>query len=57
MTNNEIPTQHLNQLTQKAKQLGASASVIITSKEIQIKDNLAALCNGEYTCPSYRIDL
>jgi predicted metal-binding protein len=50
-----MSTQHLNQLTQAAKQLGASASAVITSKEIQVKDNLAALCNGEYMCPSYCI--
>jgi predicted metal-binding protein len=23
------------------------------SKDIQVKDDLAALCNGEYTCPNY----
>lgn len=23
------------------------------SKEIQVEDNLAELCNGEYTCPNY----
>lgn len=48
-----ISNKHLNQLTQAAKQLGASASVVITSKEIQVKNNLAILCNGEYTCPNY----
>ncbi len=45
--------QQLELLTQKAKRLGANASAIISSKEIQAKDNLAALCNGEYTCPNY----
>jgi len=33
--------------------LGATVSTSISSKEIQVKDNLAALCNGEYTCPNY----
>ena len=48
-----ISEQQLEQLTQEAKRLGASASTIISSKEIQVKDDLAALCNGKYTCPSY----
>ena len=38
---------------QEAKSLGANASAIVLSKDIQVKDNLAALCNGEYTCPNY----
>lgn len=45
--------QQLEQLTQEAKRLGATSSTSILSKEIQVKDNLAALCNGEYTCPNY----
>ena len=45
--------QQLAHLTQEAKRLGATSSAIISSKEIQIKDNLAVLCNGEYTCPNY----
>jgi len=45
--------QQLEQLTKEAKKLGANASAMISSKEIQVKDNLAALCNGEYTCPNY----
>jgi len=53
MTNNEIPTQYLNQLTLDAKHIGASDSTIIYSRDIQVKDELAALCNGEYTCPNY----
>jgi len=48
-----ITKQQLANLIQEAKKLGASASTIISSKEIQVKDNLAALCNGEYTCPNY----
>jgi len=48
-----IPKQHLEQLTIKAIKLGATSSTIISSDEIQVKDNLAALCNGEYKCPNY----
>jgi predicted metal-binding protein len=48
-----IPKQQRQQLTREAKRLGATSSAIISSKEIQVKDNLAALCNGEYTCPNY----
>ena len=33
--------------------LGATSSAIISSKEIQVKEDLAALCNGEYICPNY----
>ncbi len=45
--------QQLSHLTHEAKRLGATGSTIISSKEIQVKDNLAALCNGEYTCQYY----
>ncbi len=45
--------QQLVQISQEAKNLGATDCAIIASKEIQAKDNLAALCNGEYTCPNY----
>ena len=48
-----ISKQQLEHLTQEAKKLGATSSAIISSKEIQAKDNLAVLCNGEYTCPNY----
>jgi predicted metal-binding protein len=48
-----ISKQHLEYLTQEAKRIGATSSAIISSKEIQVKDNLAALCNEEYTCPNY----
>ena len=40
-------------LVEEAKRLGATDSTIISSKEIQVKDELAALCNGEYPCPNY----
>jgi len=45
--------QQLAYLIQEAKKLGATSSAIISSKDIQVEDNLAALCNGEYTCPNY----
>ena len=45
--------QQLEQLTQEAKRLGATSSSVILSKEIQVKDELAALCNGDYSCPYY----
>ena len=48
-----ISKRQFEQLTQEAKRLGATASAIISSKEIKVKDDLAALCNGEYTCPNY----
>jgi predicted metal-binding protein len=53
MMNILISKQQPAHLTQEAKKLGASASTIISSKEIQVKDNLSGLCNGEYTCPNY----
>jgi len=53
MENILISEQQLEQLTQEAKRLGATSAAIISSKEIQVKDDLAALCNGEYPCPKY----
>ena len=53
MVDKLISKQQLTLLPQEAKKLGATSSAIISSKEIQVKDNLAALCNGEYACPSY----
>lgn len=43
----------LEHLIQEAKRLGATHSAILPSEEIQVKDSLAALCNGEYSCPNY----
>jgi predicted metal-binding protein len=40
-------------LAQEAVALGASASAIVLSRDIRVEDKLAALCNGEYTCPNY----
>jgi predicted metal-binding protein len=51
--NKMISKQQLAQLTHEAKRHGATSSAIISSKKIQVKENLAALCNGEYTCPDY----
>ena len=48
-----VSKQALARLAQEAISLGATSSAIISSQEIQVKDNLAALCNGEYTCPNY----
>jgi len=40
-------------LIEKALKLGASTCVAMESGLIQVKDDLAALCNGEYPCPNY----
>ena len=48
-----ISKQQLAHLTEEANRCGATASAIIASKEIQVEDHLAALCNGDYTCPNY----
>ena len=53
MVNITKPKYQLAHLIQEAKRLGATSSASILSKEIQVKDNLAKLCNGEYTCPNY----
>ena len=45
--------QHLEYLRQEARRLGATSSAVISSKEIQVKESLAALCNGEYSCAKY----
>ena len=37
--------------------LGATAVAIIPTSAIQVKDRLAALCNGEYVCPNYGLGL
>jgi predicted metal-binding protein len=48
-----VSKQQLAHLTREAERLGATSSAIISSKEIRVKDHLAALCNGDYTCPNY----
>jgi len=40
-------------LTQEAIRFGATDSAVISSSDIRVDDDLAALCNGEYTCPNY----
>lgn len=40
-------------MAKEAIGLGATSSAIISSTEIQVKEDLAALCNGEYICPNY----
>lgn len=53
MENILIAKQQLAQLTQEAKELGATSSAIIVSSEIKAEDHLALLCNGDYACPNY----
>lgn len=53
MGNIVISKQQLAHLTEEANRHGATASAIIASKEIQVEDHLAALCNGDYRCPNY----
>ena len=43
----------LADLKQEAIRFGASDSAVISSGDIRVEDDLAALCNGEYTCPNY----
>ena len=43
----------LKQLTREAIKLGATSAALISSKDIQIREDLAALCKGEYVCPKY----
>lgn len=48
-----ISKRQLAHLLHEAMTLGASSAAIIPSGEIQVKETLAALCNGEYSCPKY----
>jgi len=48
-----ISKQQFAPLTEEAKRLGATDSTIISSKEILVKNELAALCNGEFACLNY----
>ncbi len=45
--------ENLARLQQEALQLGATGAAVITSMDIRAVEELAALCNGEYVCPSY----
>lgn len=53
MTTTDLSRQDCLPMAREAINLGASDSAVILSREIQVKDKLAALCNGEYTCPNY----
>lgn len=53
MADELILKQKLDLLVREAKRLGASDSAIISSKEILVKDDLAALCNGAHPCQNY----
>ena len=53
MENELILEEHLEQLRQEAKRLGATSAAVIASKKILVKERLAALCNGDYICPNY----
>ena len=53
MKTNPISKQPWEHLKKEAITLGASACTAISSKEILVKENLAALCNGKYPCPNY----
>jgi predicted metal-binding protein len=55
-----IPDKDLNELKANLKHLkqeaihfGATDSAVISSGDIHTDVDLAALCNGEYTCPNY----
>lgn len=43
----------LTHLKQEAIRFGATDSAVISSGDIRTDDDLAALCNGEFTCPNY----
>lgn len=45
----------IENLIERAIALGATDAAIIPSTEIQVKESLAELCNGEYTCPNYGV--
>jgi len=49
---NELKAR-LAHLKQEAIGFGATDSAVIFSGDIRVDDDLAALCNGEYTCPDY----
>lgn len=45
--------QEYSHLIQEAINLGATNCTVIPSRQVLVKEKLAALCNGEYTCPDY----
>ncbi len=48
-----VTEEHIVHLTWEAIERGATSSAIISSEKIEVKEALAALCNGEYRCPNY----
>jgi len=48
-----IPEKHLGELIHMAKRLRASDAGIILSADIEINEDLAALCNGDHPCSNY----
>lgn len=48
-----VSQQEVESLTEEAINLGATSAALILSRHIQVKDDLAQLCNGDYTCPNY----
>ena len=53
MTDHSAKKYDLDRLTRLALQMGATGAAVIESAQIVISDDLAALCDGEYTCPNY----
>ena len=46
--------QHqMETLVEHAKALGATDAMLVATASIQATKELAALCNGDYTCPNY----
>ena len=53
MTDAPVSGQELDDLAKYALTLGATAAAVIDSKKIEVRDDLAGLCNGDYPCPKY----
>jgi predicted metal-binding protein len=47
------PEKHLSELIYMAKRLGASDAGIIFSADIEVNEDLAALCSGDHPCSNY----
>lgn len=52
-TTYSLTKQQLSRLLDVAKKEGATDAAIIESQDLEVKDQLAALCDGEYRCPNY----
>lgn len=48
-----IPEEKLSDFIAAATTHGASHAAIIPSGDIVVEEGLAALCNGEFTCPNF----